>query len=702
MKIGGWIYNVEEDEIFWSQELFEMHGLAEADSGFIEESLQHYPPSARKKVKKAFEQAINEGEAYDLEVPFENARGKKMWVRTVGRPITDDKGEVIKIVGNFIDITDKKSTEQDLEERVKEINCLYNITRMVADTSKTLEEIFQGVLKEIKNSLRFPDDTAVFLEYEGDTYSTDNYQDQNNCLTIPIKKENRRAGRIEACYPKNSAEKDFTFLKEEKKLIEAVAEQLSTLINFKKVQTDFKLIRHSIEQTAMAVFRLTSTGEIDYCNQRAANLFDSFPEELRGKKVFQLMKNFNLEDFQQRWQSLKENKTLQYESSYKFGSNPEMDVEVTGDYQTFAGEEYAFVFIKDITERKEKERRLEYMASHDQLTGLYDRNYIEERMDSFEQNSGLVSIIMLDINGLKRINDACGHVAGDQILQQTADKISRIVDHKGLAARWAGDDFLIVLPETPKAKALKIFDKLQDIEIDCNIEGCDLESGCSTLSLGMATQKNMQEDLYETFKRAEKNLYSHKLTYNQSFRSNLLRSLQNTLVAKSHETKEHTLRMADLADQLAQKIDLNYDKRKNLSLVAMLHDIGKTSVSEDILKKPAELNEEEWQEIKKHPRYGYNIATATREIAHIAEEILSHHEKWDGSGYPRRLEGEEIPLLARIISIVDAYDVMTHARPYKEPYSVKYALQELKDEAGKQFDPELVEEFVEMIEDKQN
>lgn len=702
MEIGGWIYNVEEDEIFWTKELFDMHGFEETEGGFIAESLKQYPPAARRQVKKAFKQAINEGKSYNLEVPFENSRGEKMWVRTIGQPITDDRGEVIKVVGNFIDITDKKNTEQDLKERVKELNCLYNITRMAADTCKTLEEIFAGVLSEIKESLRYPDEAAVCLKYEGESYSTANFNNQNNCFSTPIKKENKTVGKIEVCYRENTAKKELSFLQEEVKLVEAVAEQLNTLINFKRIQTDFRLTRHSIEQTAIAVIRLTSTGQIDYCNEKAADLFGSTPEQLKEKKIFDVTENFSRDNFQQRWQALKENKTLEYEAAYEFGSNSEIDVEIIGDYQTFAGEEYAFILIKDITERKVKERRLEYLANHDKLTGLYNRNYIENRMNSFEPNSTLASIIMVDINGLKRVNDACGHDVGDQILQQTADEISRIVDDEGLAARWAGDDFMVMLPEAGKKKAQKTYHKLKEIDIDCKTSGCELENGCSTISLGIATQKDREENLHETFKRAEKNLYSNKLIYSQSFRSNLLKSLLNTLVAKSHETKEHTLRMADLADQLAQKIDLNYEQRKNLSLVAMLHDIGKTSISEDILKKPDKLNEQEWEEIKKHPAYGYNIASATGEISHVAEDILSHHEKWDGSGYPRGLEGEEIPLLARIISIVDAYDVMTHSRPYKEPYSVEYALKELKDEAGSQFDPGLVEEFVEMIEENRS
>jgi HD-GYP domain-containing protein (c-di-GMP phosphodiesterase class II) len=134
-----------------------------------------------------------------------------------------------------------------------------------------------------------------------------------------------------------------------------------------------------------------------------------------------------------------------------------------------------------------------------------------------------------------------------------------------------------------------------------------------------------------------------------------------------------------------------------LTLVAKLHDIGKTVVSENILNKKEKLTETEWKEIKTHPAVGHRILNATEEFSHISEEVLSHHEKWDGSGYPRGLKEEEIPLLARIIAIVDAYDVMTTKQVYKKAVSKEEALKEIKKHAGTQFDPELVELFVELM-----
>ena len=155
--------------------------------------------------------------------------------------------------------------------------------------------------------------------------------------------------------------------------------------------------------------------------------------------------------------------------------------------------------------------------------------------------------------------------------------------------------------------------------------------------------------------------------------------------------------MADLACKLAQKIALSQTEINKLTLIAKLHDIGKTVIPEKILNKKDQLTAAEWKEIQTHPAVGHRVLNATEEFSHISEEVLSHHENWDGSGYPRGLKGKEIPLLARIIAIVDAYDVMTTDQVYKESVSKKEALREIQNKAGSQFDPELAEQFIELM-----
>ncbi|SDM48304.1 HD-GYP domain-containing protein, partial [Halarsenatibacter silvermanii] len=218
-----------------------------------------------------------------------------------------------------------------------------------------------------------------------------------------------------------------------------------------------------------------------------------------------------------------------------------------------------------------------------------------------------------------------------------------------------------------------------------------------TLGVGVAAKHDTEEKFEDFMARADGRMYKDKLTKAYSAENKLVQNMLNALSAKSQETMEHAMRMTELAHRLGEKIGLSNEQINNLSLLASLHDIGKTTISKDILNKPEDLTAEEWDIIKEHPERGYNIASATEEFGPIARAILCHHERWDGRGYPKGLAGEEIPLLSRIISIVDSYDVMTAGRPYKDALSKEATFQEIERCAGSQFDPELAEKFVKMM-----
>ena len=221
-----------------------------------------------------------------------------------------------------------------------------------------------------------------------------------------------------------------------------------------------------------------------------------------------------------------------------------------------------------------------------------------------------------------------------------------------------------------------------------------------SLGVGMAVKERDVQEIPNIISQAEKNMQQNKLIEKSSSKNRLIRNLLSLLGTKSHDTEEHALRMADLAIELGRRLGLKSQNLNNLALLASLHDIGKTFIPEKILKKPGKLSREEWKIMENHTIKGAEIAAATEEFAGVTEEIKAHHECWDGTGYPEGLAGEEIPYLSRIIAIVDAFDVMTSERPYKKAMSRERALKEIENCAGSQFDPEIAEVFLEMMQEK--
>jgi len=213
--------------------------------------------------------------------------------------------------------------------------------------------------------------------------------------------------------------------------------------------------------------------------------------------------------------------------------------------------------------------------------------------------------------------------------------------------------------------------------------------------INMITLKKIdEENLKEVIKEARNNMYKNKLLKRKSIYNFIISSLERILWEKNQQTKGHTERLKRLALQLGRAINLPQNKLDELVLLPTLHDIGKIAIPDKILMKKGKLTAEEWKIIKRHPEIGYKIAESTPQIAQIAGDILSHHEWWNGAGYPQGLGGGYITVNACITSIVDAYDVMTFGRPYREAISEEEAIEELRRCSGTQFNPMLVRKFV--------
>jgi len=292
---------------------------------------------------------------------------------------------------------------------------------------------------------------------------------------------------------------------------------------------------------------------------------------------------------------------------------------------------------------------------------------------------------------LKLINDAFGHEAGDKLIKNAASILSKCCRERDILFRTGGDEFVILMPRTNRQEALLMFHTIQQAFIR---ESHKRENYYMSISLGFNTKEVPAEDIKKVIKIAEDNMYKHKLLEHKSSHSAIISMIKTTMFNFSNETEAHANRLSELARKIGLKLELSRTEMDELELLATLHDIGKLGIDGHILNKTEPLNEAEWAEMKKHTEIGFRIAMSTQELAPIAYYILSHHERWDGSGYPNGLKGEQIPLLSRILSVIDAYDAMTSKRIYSVAKSREEACDELKKNAGSQFDPHIVDIFL--------
>lgn len=353
---------------------------------------------------------------------------------------------------------------------------------------------------------------------------------------------------------------------------------------------------------------------------------------------------------------------------------------------------------ENIEHRKVLESKLIDLSYEDRLTGLYNRRFFEEALKRLDTPENLpLTLIMADVNGLKLINDSFGHQVGDKLLISVAKIIKKGVRGDDIVSRISGDEFVIILPNTDDERAGKLIQRIKRIAQDIGFENEKLVDIELSISFGSATKYNEDVDISEILKKAEDTMYAQKLFEGPSMRSKTIEAIIKALYEKSAREEKHSLRVSMICQDLGILCGFKDEKLKELESVGLLHDIGKIAINENILEKPGKLNSEEWEEVKKHPEIGYRILSTVNEMAQIAEYVLYHHERYDGSGYPKGLVGEEIPLVSRIISIADAYDAMAMDRPYRAALSNEEIVREFVDNAGTQFDPYLARVFVENI-----
>jgi len=394
----------------------------------------------------------------------------------------------------------------------------------------------------------------------------------------------------------------------------------------------------------------------------------------------------------------------------------------------------------DITERKWFENELRQLVIKDSQTGLFNHRYLKEALDAASSRAkrqfSPLSVIMMDIDYFKSINDVYSHIFGDLVLKQFAEQLKKTVRAYDVVIRYGGEEFIIISSDTDRENALilakRILDKINLYNFGDKKHVVKLKLSLAVASYpedaaecGMDLVKCVDQILgkvkegggnrvfsYLDLKKEGKIITEKPSVHNLKLKIDKLTRRANqglieailafakTIEMKDHYTGEHVEKTVHYATRMAEELNFPKDKIELIKQAAMLHDLGKVGISENILLKKSKLTKKEFEEIKKHPQIGIDIIRPIQALHPIIPFMLHHHERWDGTGYPYGLKRERIPLGARIIAIADVYQALVSHRPYRKAYSKREAMKMIKEGAGTHFDPDIVQVFLKILEEE--
>jgi diguanylate cyclase (GGDEF)-like protein/PAS domain S-box-containing protein len=672
-----------------------------------------YPPE-EAAVYIASDQAVLTGEKQGY---FESlVEGK--WKEEYKSLALDDAGKRVGTTGFSRDITNRKEMERELEESERSKAILLSNLPGVAFRCKNDKDWTMTFLSDGCHELTgyYPDELLNNSKISYNQLISPKFRDAmstqwNNDILAGRKSNDEytiitKTGEEKWVWEQSVpiADKDGNLTESEGFILDITANK-NMLTELDASEDRFRTVFEKAP-IGIGIFN-TNTGFMYQINPKFAEILGRTQEELTTLDWMSYSHPAEIQENLDKLEQLKNKKISSFSMNKRYIRPDGSIVWVNMMIVPFKAEtisELHLCMIEDITEKKQKEEEIIYLSYHDSLTGLYNRTFFEEEKRRFDASRRLpMSVIMGDVNGLKLINDSFGHNAGDDLLREIGTLLRETCRGEDIIARIGGDEFVILLSGTSETGAERL---CQRIYKACKSyeKRTDKQTFFLSISLGHATKTANDLGVDDLLREAEHMLYRKKNPERKKVRTTILSAVKKQLIDKDFINLERYNRMEKLAKSLGENLGLPEEDQKKMRLLLETHDMGILSLDNRLLEKGfSQLAMEERYEYQKHAETGYRVALAVPEMNDIATEIFSHHENWDGSGYPRGLKGHDIPLLSRILRVLDGYEELSRGLPRPDfakqgPAQPDHASRQtiadkLLADAGSLYDPDIVAAF---------
>lgn len=662
-----------------------------------------YPPDAAEAFAVSDRAAINGEELKFFESDFDN----KIY-EEYKQPVFDDSGKLIGITGFSRNITQRKKAIDELAESERNKSILLSNMPGVAfrcanDANYTVTFIsdscfeLTGYTADELLSMKLSYNELIHPEYRRALIGKWDSEDEENTISTDEYPITTKSGETKWVMEQSQRTYDAEHnVIGSEGFITDVTQRKRAEIALKRSEERFRTMFEEAP-LGMAIFD-SITGEAKQINARYAEIVGRTKKELLTTNIKDYSFPEEIEEILHKINQINENLITSF-SLYRRLMKP--DGSIVWVNTTIApinteddnSSSRILCMIEDVTARRKAEEEILYLSYYDQLTGLYNRRFYLEELRRIDTERNLpITLVMADVNGLKLTNDAFGHMEGDQLLKHIADTMKKHCRADDIIARIGGDEFIMLLPQTSMEQAEKLVDR---INVALAEEKC-YPVICS-VSFGWDTKSESGEDISKTYINAEDHMYRHKLTESAAMRSDTIKLIVKRLFHKYKREEQHAKRVGRLSAATAKALGMNTAEINELKLAGFMHNLGYIILREALLNKSGSFTDTERIEMERHPEIGYQLLRSVGKYSSIAEYILHHHERVDGTGYPSKAVADEIPIQSRIIAIADAYDAMTNESSYREKLSIEEAIKEIRKNAGTQFDKAIAEVFIEKV-----